>query len=87
MTYFVKYCFFVFFGHPAPILRAIKVTLVNFDISKIVLMLSQVPIGVKYADKMIIPLYIFKVSIFDSARGSFFMIFPVFAHLRLNYQF
>ena len=34
MTYLVKCCFFVFFGHPAPILRAIKVTLVIFDISK-----------------------------------------------------
>ena len=88
MTFLVKYCFFfVFFGYPAPVLRVIKMTLGNLDIWKIAWMLSQVSIGVKYADKLIIPLYIFKVSIFDSTRGSFFTLFPVFAHLRLNYQF
>ena len=69
MTYSVKYYFSSFFGHPAPILRAIKVTLVNFDILKIFWMLFQVSMGVKYADKLIIALYIFKVSTFDSAKG------------------
>ena len=79
MTFLVKYCFiFVFFGHPAPVLRVIKMTLGNLDIWKIVWMLSQVSIGVKYVNKLIIPLYIFKASIFDSTRGSFFTIFPFF---------
>ena len=79
ITFLVKHCFiFVFFGHPAPVLRVIKMTLGNLDIWKIVWMLSQVSIGVKYVNKLIIPLYIFKVSIFDSTRGSFLRFFPFF---------
>ena len=70
--------FEIFFGYPALVLRVMKKTLSNLDIWKIVCMLSQMSIEVKYADKMIIPLYIFKVSIFDSARGVIFYAFSRF---------
>ena len=59
----------------------------NLDIRKVAYMLSQVSIEVRFTDKLITALAISKVSIFDSARGLFFTLFPVFAHLRLNYQF